>query len=165
MNRHFITLLTLSLSGLFATSLLAEQTVYQYKNSDGVVEFTDAVKADKKPEKQIKIKKMTAEEEAQSQERLEEIRKKDAQLNKRLAREIEMEEERQRLYEEEKARERLESQYEEQYSRRNSGDIWYVPGRPIRPPGFRPPGNRPPGSRPPIVRPPIARPPGRPTPR
>lgn len=165
MNKHFITLMTLSFICLFSLSLLAEQTVYQYKNSDGVVEFTDEIKADKQPEKKIQIKKMTPEEEALSQKKLQEIRKKDAALNKRLAREIELENEQQRLYDEQKARERMEPQYEEQYSRRTSGDVWYAPGRPVRPgrpPGARPPIVRPPGTRPPVVRPPIIRPPGRP---
>lgn len=80
-------LLTLS----FSVQVVAVQDVYEYKNSEGVVEFTDAVKTDKKLEKHIQIKKMTPEEEALGKQKLDQIMKKDQALDERLAKERQLE--------------------------------------------------------------------------
>ncbi|WP_198265771.1 hypothetical protein [sulfur-oxidizing endosymbiont of Gigantopelta aegis] len=147
-------------------TLKAEQNVYEYKNSEGVTEFTDQVKADKKPEKQFQIKKMTEAEEQKSKQKLDEIREKDAALDKRLARDIQLENERRRLEQEARALRQQEQRQNEQNDQ-NHHDLhdgyWYgsrpiYPNRPIKPPYGRPPNVRPPNVRPPN-RPPNVRPP------
>lgn len=140
----------------------AVQNVYQYQNSEGVTEFTDAVKANQEPEKQFQIKKMTAEEEAQSQQKLEQIMEKDKALDKRLTRERRLENERRLRYQEQQAAQRKERNSEDDSDDNNFyGGGYYRrpglplnPGRPMRPkPGVpvnpdRPIRPKPPGLKP-----------------
>lgn len=121
----------------------AVQDVYEYTNKKGVTEFTDEIKADKTPEKHIQIKKMTADEKAQSQQKLEQIMDKDKELDKRLARERKLENERRRQYEEQQALKKKQQpeQEDDGISRRNNRNLNPKPGHPIYPerPGTRPP--------------------------
>ena len=116
----------------------AVQNVYEYQNSEGVTEFTDEVKADKVPEKQFQIKKMTPEEEAQSKQKLKQIMEKDKELDKRLARERQLENERKLRTQEQRAQEKKSQQQQpdedyDRYSRRRYGVPTY-PRRPISKP-------------------------------
>ena len=130
----------------------AVQNIYQYQNSEGVTEFTDEVKVNQKPEEQFQIKKMTPEEEAISKQKLEQIRENNKALDKRLARERQLENERKRQYQEQQAAQRKEANLEDDSDDNNFyGGGYYRrpglplnPGRPIRPkpPGLKP-GHRP----------------------
>lgn len=148
----------------------AAQDVYQYQNTEGVTEFTDAVKANQEPEKHFQIKKITPEEEAQSKQKLEQIREKDKALDKRLAGERQLENERRLRYQEQQAAQRKERNSEDDNKSYVRGhyddDKSYVrgyyrrpglpvnPGKPIRPkPGLpanpdRPIRPKPPGLKP-----------------
>ncbi len=138
----------------------AVQDVYEYTNKQGVVEFTDEIKADKKPDKHLQIKKMTPEEEALGEQKLEKIMEKDKELDKRLARERQLENERKRQYQEQQALKKKQQpeQEDDGISRRNNRNLYprpVQPGRPgIRPPKpshpIQPPGKPPgrPGNRP-----------------
>ena len=88
MNFNLFLLISLTLVGqLYAMSeVQAEdvQQVYEYKNSQGVTEFTDAIKSDKEPVKELQIKKMTEEEKVQGKAKLEEIMEKDKALDARV---------------------------------------------------------------------------------
>lgn len=132
MNKH-----ALQLTALFTLLVVAQaeavQDVYEYKNKKGVTEFTDQAKDGKVPEKQFQIQKRTPEEEAQSKEKLEHIMEKDKELDKRLAEQRRLENERIREYQEQQALKRqqeLPVQDDDHYSRRNKN---WRPGVPIRP--------------------------------
>lgn len=119
----------LPLAVFASISAFAAQDVYEYKNNEGVTEFTDQVKDNKKLEKHIQIPKRTAEQEAQSKEKLEDIMKKDKELDKKIAQQRKLENERLRL--EEKARADKAKQQSE--SDNNGNGDWYYPRRPVRP--------------------------------
>lgn len=130
-----ILLFILSWQFLIAAQLQAEevQKVYEYQNSQGVTEFTDTIKADKEPVKQLQIEKRSAAEEAQSQEKLEQIREKDRELDKQI------DSRRQKEY---KRSTRQRSEQQTQKSDDDDVDIYYrrrvplarPPHRPINPP-------------------------------
>ena len=123
----------LSIAVLSSIPALAVQDVYKYQNKEGVTEFTDQVKGDKKPENHIQIPKRTVEQEAQSKEKLDDIMKKDKELDKKLANERKLENE--RLRREEQARmDRNQYNSESDNSDRDNdrNDGWYY-SRPIRP--------------------------------
>jgi len=132
---------------LAAQTSWAVQDVYEYQNAQGVTEFTDQVKADKEPVKQMQIKKMTAEEEAQSEAKLEQIIEKDKALDERVKLQRQLENERNlRLQREQESRQLQKDQQSEQSSDSNGNnnyrdDLW------IRRPIVRPP-NRPVKARP-----------------
>ena len=88
----------------------AVQDVYEYKNKEGVTEFTDEVKVNKVPEKHTQIKKMTPEEEAKGQQKLDQIMEKDKALDERLAKERQLENKR-----------RAEAQKQAQEAKKNEG--------------------------------------------
>ncbi|MCU7939325.1 MAG: hypothetical protein KZQ64_15075 [gamma proteobacterium symbiont of Bathyaustriella thionipta] len=108
------------------------QDVYQYQNKEGVTEFTDHVKGNKTPQRQFQIQKRTAEQEAQSQQKLNEIIEKDRQLDKKIARDRALENE--RLRRQQKAK---EDDSKEPSSDSDSGGRWrngiYYPPRPVHP--------------------------------
>lgn len=113
---------------------MAAQDVYEYINKQGVTEFTDELKSSKTPESHIQIEEMTLEEEALSKQKLDKIMEKDAELDKRLARERQIENKRRQEFEQQQAlKNRQEPQVED-----NGGDNdslrndWYY-GRPVRP--------------------------------
>jgi len=60
------------------------ENVYQYKNSEGVTEFTDTVKEDQQPVNEIKIPKMSEQEKVQATEKLQKIEQQNEELDKRL---------------------------------------------------------------------------------
>ena len=134
MNNQSLKLTAFYFTMAVSMQAAAVQNVYEYQNSEGVTEFTDEVKADKVPEKQFQIKKMTPEEEAQGKQKLEQIMEKDKELDKRLARERQLENERKLRSQEQRAQEK-QSQKQQQdldydrYSRRRYG----VPTYPRRP--------------------------------
>ncbi|MCP3848818.1 MAG: hypothetical protein GY694_01080 [Gammaproteobacteria bacterium] len=138
MNKFLKNYWFLSLAITASTQVYAVQDVYEYKNSEGVTEFTDALKDDKTPEKHIQIDKMTPEQEAKSQKKLDRIMEKDKLLDERLAKERKLENE-QRLAEQRKIQEANEKKQQENES--NDGSNRYydrgyypgVPGRPVRP--------------------------------
>ncbi len=178
MMQFYSVLLFLSLlvSVLSAGSLFAGevQKIYEYQGKEGVPVFTDQVKPDKPLKNVHKIKKLSPEEEAERQKKLEKIIIKDQEKDRQRALERKLEAERaMRLQtERELELERLRNAHTPQENNNNNNgyDVyWTIPayGRPPlrpRPPGSRPPlgkppGSRPPGSRPPNNRPPIVRPP------
>ncbi len=180
MTQFYPVLLFLSLpvSLLSAGSLFAEevQKIYEYQSKDGVPVFTDKVKPDKQLKSVQKIKKLSPEEEAQRQKKLEKIMVKDQEKDRQRALERKLEAERaMRLQTERELQlERSRNSYVPpvQDNNNNGYDVyWTIPayGRPPirpRPPGTRPPVGKPPGCRPPNNRPPAARPPvQRPRPR
>ncbi len=172
MTQFYPVLLFLSLpvSLLSAGSLFAEevQKIYEYQSKDGVPVFTDKVKPDKQLKSVQKIKKLSPEEEAQRQKKLEKIIVKDQEKDRQRALERKLEAERaMRLQNERELElERLRNSYVPQdvNANNNGYDVyWTIPayGRPPirpRPPGTRPPGSGPPNNRPPAVRPPVQRP-------
>ena len=127
------------------TAVLAEemQDIYKYKSKDGVVEFTDEIKPDESPKKHVQIKRSTAEENAQRQEKLELIRAKDKELYKRLA--IDREKKRhqelalKKQREEAKAEQRRQQQQVQQEHYYYGYPYWRRPWYPNRPhPPHRP---------------------------
>ncbi len=87
----------------FFMPVLAVQDVFEYKNKEGVTEFTDELKENKTPESHVQIKKMTPEQEDESKQKLEQIMEKDKELDKRLAREKQLENERRLKIEKQRA--------------------------------------------------------------
>jgi len=131
-KKIFLKLSVLSFSLLFALQVEAVQDIYEYKNKQGVTEFTDEVKRDKAPEKHIQIEKRTPEEEALSQQKLDKIIEKDAQLDKRLAHERAIENEHRRKLAEQQA---LKNKLKAESKKNDNG--YYDNGyydRPVRPP-------------------------------
>lgn len=148
----FIILLVLQTSDLLADNT---QQVYEYKNKDGVTEFTDQLKQDKEIVSESKIKKMTPEQEAESKAQLEAIVEKDKELDKQRALRNQLEKERRLRLQKEKELEQLKKeQAEESEKDKNSGDIYWRT-RPKRYPPVRPeqPIHRPPKPRPPRPQP------------
>jgi len=88
-------LLALSLSSQ-AVVLYADDVdnIYQYKNSEGVTEFTDTVKEDKAPVNQIKIPKMTEQEKAQATKKLEQVEQENKELDQQLEAQRQLDKER-----------------------------------------------------------------------
>jgi len=84
---YLIILLAFSLSSL----AVAKEVVYEYKNSDGNVEFTDVPKKNEQPIDEMHYKKMTEQEKEQGKEKLEQIIEDDKALDKRLEKEREQE--------------------------------------------------------------------------
>lgn len=120
----------LALTSMAAFSV---QDVYEYQNKEGVTEFTDQPKADTAPEKHIQIEKRTPEQEAQSKEKLNEIMDKDKELDKKLARDRQLENE--RLRRETKARQDNSQQQPDETdssSRRYRRGALYPP-KPVHP--------------------------------
>ena len=78
---------------LLATSLPViaddKETIYEYKNSDGKVEFTDVPKKNQQPVDELQYKKMTEQEKADGKEKLDQIMEDDQALDTRLAKERE----------------------------------------------------------------------------
>lgn len=85
MNKYYLKLAALLMIVTNVMPVHAVQDVYEYKNSEGVTEFTDEVKTDKTLKGHTQIQKMTAEKEAQSKQKLEGIMEKDKELDMRQA--------------------------------------------------------------------------------
>ena len=150
-KKNFFKLIVLSLSLLLAPQLKAVQDVYEYKNKQGVTEFTDELKTDKVPEQHIQIEKRTAEEEALSQQKLDKIRQRDDQLDKKLAQERAIENEHRRKLAEQQA---LNKEQKAESEENDNDDGYYDNGyydRPGRLPIGSPIKPKPPGK--PVVRP------------
>ncbi len=150
-NKIFFNLSVLSFSLLLAVQAEAVQDIYEYKNKQGVTEFTDEPKTDKTPEKHIQIEKRTAEEEALSKQKLDKIREKDAQLDKRLAHERAIENEHRRKLAEQQA---LNNKQKAESEENDNDDGYYDNGyydRPGRLPIGSPIKPKPPGK--PVIRP------------
>ncbi|RKZ86940.1 MAG: hypothetical protein DRQ39_05060 [Gammaproteobacteria bacterium] len=60
------------------------ENIYQYKNSEGVTEFTDTVKENQQPVNEIKIPKMSEQEKVQATEKLKQVEQENNELNQRL---------------------------------------------------------------------------------
>lgn len=90
----------ISMALIAQTSAMAEtppdevQKVYEYQNSQGVTEFTDTVKTNQEPVKELQIEKTTPEEEARSKAKLEQIIEKDKELDERVKLQRQLENER-----------------------------------------------------------------------
>ncbi|MCK5662003.1 MAG: DUF4124 domain-containing protein, partial [Thiotrichaceae bacterium] len=65
-KNKWLKLTVFPLAVLCSMPTFSVQDVYEYKNKDGVTEFSDQIEADKKLEKHIQIQKRTPEQEAQS---------------------------------------------------------------------------------------------------
>lgn len=113
------------------------QKIYKYQDDQGIPEFTDTIKTDKEPVKKLQIEKMSEEEKARSEAKLEQIREKDQQLDERVRLQ------RQREYERNKKTQRSdntpeadEQDYSDSYywrhRRRFPGKI-ERPDRPLKP--------------------------------
>ncbi|MCW8932883.1 MAG: hypothetical protein OQL19_21915 [Gammaproteobacteria bacterium] len=143
MNIQIIKLSLFLLVASFSIQLHAVQDVYEYKNDEGVIEFTDTVKEDKAPEQHIQIEKMTPEQEEQSKQKLDDIIEKDQALDERRAKERQMENELRR-----QTKRAQESETQEDEDNSNNDDYLYrrgrypgvpvVPGNPIVRPKPRP---------------------------
>ena len=136
-KNKWLKLTVFPLAVLCSMPTFSVQDVYEYQNKEGVTEFTDQVKDNKQLEKHIQIPKRTAEQEAQSQEKLNTIMEKDKDLNKKLANERKLENERLRRDAQARADKKQaesESEYDNSSRRRNSnGDWYYPPVRPVHP--------------------------------
>jgi len=122
-------LITLSILTIFSSiSAVSAQNVYEYKNNEGVTEFTDERKENEIPEKNIQIKNRTAEQEAKSKEKLNEIMTKDKELDKQIAKENKLKNK--HLKEQQEAKEKKLKQ--QQSSENGDDDFYYPPGR-VRP--------------------------------
>lgn len=146
MNKNkFLLNLTAFLFAVFSTMpSFSVQDVYEYKDTEGVTEFTDQQETGKKLEKHIQIEKRTPEQEVQSKEQLDDIMKKDKQLDKKLARERKLENEQLRR-QQEQAKQEQKRQYAEDadHNIRFYNDGWYY-RRGLKPPIRDPkPGNLP----------------------
>jgi hypothetical protein len=126
------------ISGLliYSTYSFAEsvQEVYKYKNKDGVIEYTDHVKSDKKLIGHKEIQKMTPEQEAASKAKLDEIMEKDKALDEKLALERKLERERQLRLQQQSELEAMKNQEaasQKKYYDRNGGDVIVRPPRPF----------------------------------
>ena len=84
---HLILLLVISLP----VNAEDKETIYEYKNSDGKVEFTDTPKKNQQPVDELQYKKMTEQEKADGKEKLDQIIEDDQALDARLAKEREQE--------------------------------------------------------------------------
>jgi len=111
------------------------QKVYEYQNTQGVTEFTDTVKANKEPVKELQIEKTTPEEEARSKAKLEQIIEKDKELDERVKLQRQLENERV------KAQQKSTKQKDKQHSDDSDRDEYWrrvpygvrPPHRPVRP--------------------------------
>ena len=112
-NKLLLTLITLSFAVLSTMPSFSVQDVYEYKNKDGVTEFTDQIEADKKLEKHIQIQKRTPEQEAQSKAKLDEVIKKDNELDKKIAKERKLENDRLRRNQDQARQEKIRQQTED----------------------------------------------------
>jgi len=131
-NKH-LKLTVVALAVLNSMPAFSVQDVYEYKNKEGVTEFTDQVQDNKQLEKHIQIPKRTSEQEAQSKEKLDNIIEKDKELDKKLANDRKLENERLRLDAQARAdKKQSESESDnDDDGRRNSNVDWYYP--PVRP--------------------------------
>jgi len=132
-KNKYLKLTIVSFAVFNSMSAFSVQDVYEYQNKEGVTEFTDQVQENKKLEKHIQIPKRTSEQEAQSKEKLDGIMAKDKELDKKLANDQKLENERLRL----DAQARTKKKQSESESdnnddnRRNRNAGWYYP--PVRP--------------------------------
>jgi len=132
-KNKYLKLTIVSFAVFNSMSAFSVQDVYEYQNKEGVTEFTDQVKDNKKLEKHIQIPKRTSEQEAQSKEKLDGIMAKDKELDKKLANDQKLENERLRLDAQARA-EKKQSESESDNNddnRRNRNAGWYYP--PVRP--------------------------------
>lgn len=134
-NKQFFKLTVLSLTILTSMPTFAVQDVYEYQNKEGVTEFTDQVNDNKKLEKHIQIPKTTPEQEAQGKEKLDGIMAKDKELDKRLAKERKLENDRLKREAQARADKKQSEPESDNYSRRrnSNGDWYYPPVRPVHP--------------------------------
>lgn len=117
------------------------ENVYQYKNSEGVTEFTDTVKEDQQPVNEIKIPKMSEQEKVQATEKLKQVEQENNELNQRLEAQKEQDLQNKKDRAQQK-KEQQQSDEPEEIEYYNNGTIR---NRPIRPHPPRPehPINRP----------------------
>ena len=137
-NKLLLNFTALSFAVLSTMPCFSVQDVYEYKNKDGVTEFTDQIEADKKLEKHIQIQKRTPEQEAQSKAKLDEIIKKDNELDKKIAKERQLENDRLRRSQEQARQEKIRQQTEDS----DSGVHYDADGRYYRRDRIRGPVNK-----------------------
>ncbi len=117
-----------------------------------MVEFTDKVKNDIKPVKHFQFEKETPQERAQREHKLEQIRKKNSEIDKRIKLQEQLDNERKKLKLKEQEIEKLKQQSKGKSSDENNaryyrGGRWYrpitkprpKPVQPIEKPQPRPP--------------------------
>lgn len=142
-NKFLLNLTVFSFAVFSTMPAFSVQDVYEYKDKEGVTEFTDQQETGKKLEKHIQIEKRTPEQEAQSKEKLDEIMKKDKQLDKKIAKDRKLENERLRRQEQARQEQSKQQPSNSDYNDRNYDDGWYY-RRGLRPPLREPkPGHLP----------------------
>jgi len=108
--------------------------VYEYKNNNGVTEFTDQVKPDEQAVKEIKVQPMSEEQKHEATEKLNKIEKDSAILDKQLEadRRIELQEQ-EAANRAKQEQQRLDQQAEIQAQHNSSVVTRQNPIRPINP--------------------------------
>jgi len=106
-----------------------KETIYEYKNSDGNVEFTDTPKKGEQAIDELQYKKMTEQEKADGKEKLDQIIEDDQALDARLAKEREQDQVEQRQRETERKLQTPANEGEVE----SQNDNYYPNGRIARP--------------------------------
>ena len=135
-KNKYLKLTVMALAVFNSMSAFSVQDVYEYQNKEGVTEFTDQVQENEKLEKHIQIPKRTSEQEDQSKEKLNNIMAKDKELDKKLANDRKLENERLRLDAQaraDKKQSELESDNDDRRRRDSFGHWYYPPVKPVHP--------------------------------
>lgn len=149
MKSMFNLLIYLCLQTAYAEEV---QDIYKYKNKEGVIEFTDELKPNASPKKHIQIKRSTEEENAIREEKLELIKAKDKELDKRLAIEREKKQRQELALKKQREKAKAEQLKIQQQTQQEQEQYYYGwpywqhpmpmppihPGRPALPPRPRP---------------------------
>ena len=116
-------------------------TIYMYKNDNGVPEFTDEVKPNQQPDAQRELQNMTPEQEAASKAKLDQIVADDKELDARVAEQNKLDSERnaqrQQAKQEKQDNQKQDVTEDESYYY-NNRNVYNNPNRPISRPINRP---------------------------
>jgi len=116
-------------------------TIYMYKNDNGVPEFTDEVKPNQQPDAQRELQNMTPEQEAASKAKLDQIVADDKELDARVAEQNKLDAERnaqrQQAKQEKQDNQKQDVTEDESYYY-NNRNVYNNPNRPISRPINRP---------------------------
>jgi len=135
-----------TISILTSPIAFSAQDVYEYKNKAGVTEFTDQKNNNAKLQKHIQIDKTTAEQEARSEEKLQQIIKNDQQLDKQIAEKKKLEDEQKLLRKEanqEKSQQQNSNNNNNNNDRYDNGYYYPTPRHLINRHDLKNPGEKP----------------------
>jgi len=131
-----------TISILTSPIAFSAQDVYEYKNKAEVTEFTDQKNNNAKLQKHIQIDKTTAEQEARSEEKLQQIIKNDQQLDKQIAEKKKLEDEQKQLRKE-ASKEKSKQQSSDNNDRNDNGYYYSTPRHLINRHDLKNPGEKP----------------------